>query len=260
MSDEQREPEETGGTRAPEADSRRERRRQIRNRLLARFGGGVLSALGGSLRIRIENGEELQGFRDAGQPVILACWHAWILPLSHVHRNEGVSVLVSRHSDGELIARLVEQKGYLTARGSSTRGGAKGLRELVRAARNGADLALTPDGPKGPPRRVKPGVIVAAQLTGCPIVPIGVGAGRSWRVGSWDRMAIPWPGTRLTVRYGAALQVPRRLRGPDEVRDWTARLDRIMNQLTDDLDVGTPPDPTRPEEPWSPGQLQEEDR
>ncbi|TVP77058.1 MAG: DUF374 domain-containing protein [Gemmatimonadales bacterium] len=240
-----------GESPGPDAVGSRERRRQIRNRIVTGLGGGVLSLLGRTLRVRRENTEAFQQFRDAGQPVIFAFWHSWILPLSHIHRNEGVAVLVSRHSDGELIARLVEQKGYTTARGSSTRGGARGLRELIRAARAGSDLAITPDGPRGPARRVKPGVIVAAQVTGCPIIPLGLGADRVWRVGSWDRMVIPVPGTRLLVRYAPPLQVPRRLDGLEELHHWTARLDHVMNRLSDELDSPRSPDPTRPSGPWS---------
>lgn len=229
---------------------------RLRTKFLVGAGSAFLSLLVRSLRIEQQGLENLEGFRSRGQPIIIVCWHAWILPMAHVHRNEGIVVLVSRHGDGELIAQLVERWGYGTARGSSTRGGVAGLKGLVRAARSGHDLAITPDGPRGPGRRVKPGVIVAGQLTRCPLVPLVVGADAMWRVNSWDRMVVPRPGTRLRVRYGEPLSVPRQLDDGD-LEEYTRILDNRMNELTDSV-AGPDVDPTRPDGPWTPDAVEED--
>jgi lysophospholipid acyltransferase (LPLAT)-like uncharacterized protein len=142
-------------------------------------------------------------------PVIFVFWHGQLLPLVHVHRGEGIVVLVSEHGDGEYITRIIERKGFGTVRGSSTRGGTSGLRALVRAARGGRDLALTPDGPRGPRGDFKPGALLVAQLTGYPVVPLALGASRSWTLGSWDGFLVPKPLATIDIAYLPPRFVPR---------------------------------------------------
>jgi lysophospholipid acyltransferase (LPLAT)-like uncharacterized protein len=219
-------------------------------RLLEAAASLVLTLLGWSWRFRREGTEHFEAFRRRGEPVIFLFWHSRILPLAHLHRDEGAVVLISEHRDGELIARLVERRGFRTARGSSTRGGARGLRDLLRALRGGADLALTPDGPQGPPRRLKPGVLVAAQRSGAPLIPVAVGARRAWRVRSWDRFLVPHPFATIEAVYGAPIFVPRDARG-EALNVLAARVDAEVNRLTDQVDRDNP-DPVRPVEPWTP--------
>jgi lysophospholipid acyltransferase (LPLAT)-like uncharacterized protein len=95
----------------------------------------LLWLLGWSWRFELHGREHFQAFRERGEPVIFLFWHSRILPLAHLHRNEGAVVLISEHRDGELIARLVQRRGFLTVRGSSTRGGARALRGMLRALR-----------------------------------------------------------------------------------------------------------------------------
>jgi lysophospholipid acyltransferase (LPLAT)-like uncharacterized protein len=161
----------------------------------------VVDALFRTTTIEWRGQEHLERFRRAGAPVIFAFWHGSLLPLVHVHRGQGIVVLVSRHGDGEIIARIIERKGFRTVRGSSSRGGMSGLRGLVREARRGHDLAVTPDGPRGPRAVFKEGALVAAQMTGLPIVPIAVSASPAWRLSSWDGFLIPKPGSTVTVEY-----------------------------------------------------------
>ena len=146
--------------------------------------------------------ENLAPFRRLRTPVIFVFWHGSLLPLVHYHRHERIVVLVSEHADGERIARVLARRGFGTVRGSSTRGGARGLRALVRAARAGRDLALTPDGPRGPRGEFKPGALAAARMTGLPIVPLAVSASAAWHLGSWDGFMVPKPFARVRVTYG----------------------------------------------------------
>jgi lysophospholipid acyltransferase (LPLAT)-like uncharacterized protein len=218
--------------------------------LLELLGTGLLWLLGWSWRFELKGREHFQAFRDQGKPVIFLFWHSRILPLAHLHRNEGAVVLISQHRDGELIARLVERRGFRTVRGSSSRGGARGLRGLLRALREGSDLAITPDGPRGPARRLKPGPLLAAQRSGAPLILVGPGARRGWRMKSWDRFLVPWPFARVEVRYSPPIFVDRDL-DPGELEAVAARVDAELNLLTDQVDRANP-DPARPVGPWTP--------
>lgn len=141
--------------------------------VLPRFGAGVIRLLGRTMRIRTEGADRVDVLHRRGQPIILAFWHAQQLMIPLGYRGAGTHVLISRHRDGEVIARIIARFGHGAVRGSSTRGGAGALRELIRLGRSGRDLAVTPDGPKGPRQVAKPGVIQLARATGLPIVPLG---------------------------------------------------------------------------------------
>jgi lysophospholipid acyltransferase (LPLAT)-like uncharacterized protein len=116
-------------------------------------------------------------------------------------------VLVSRSRDGALAARYVRHFGLSVARGSSSRGGGAGLRSLVAALRGGADVAIVPDGPRGPSEQLQPGAVVLAALTGMPVVPVAVGARPSRRLRSWDRFMVPWPFARCVLAFGPPTHV-----------------------------------------------------
>ncbi len=210
-------------------------RTEFRFRTAGRLGAMVLKGLGHTLRVRVERDEPLLQFRRDRQPVIFTFWHDRILPLAYLHRNEGIVVLVSQHGDGEYVARTIEQMGFGTARGSSTRGGARGLRGLVHAAREGHDLAFTPDGPRGPRRRFKAGALVAAQLTGAPLLPLAAGGEGIWRLKSWDRMVVPKPFAEITLKYDRPYFIPRSASGDDLVAH-AIKLEGILNRLTDEVD------------------------
>ena len=125
-----------------------------------------------TMRIRRENFGVLGDLSRSGRPFILAFWHGRMFLMPYSYTGTGVTILISEHRDGEYISRTMERFGFATARGSSTRSGAIGLREILRALQRGRDAAFTPDGPRGPREMVQPGVIAAARLSGAPIVPL----------------------------------------------------------------------------------------
>lgn len=216
----------------------------LKHRAVGRLGAGLVHTLFRTVRATRAGGEHLDEFRRQGRPVILVCWHGQLLPLVYVHRGQGIVLLVSEHGDGEFLTQVAERIGYGTVRGSSTRGGARGLKALVRAAAEGRDLALTPDGPRGPYGVFKPGALVAAQLTGAPVIPVAVGASAAWRLGSWDGFMIPKPFARMDVEYLAPRFVPR-----NADRD---ALDAIASEIGGELNALTArlnPDGWRPPEP-----------
>jgi hypothetical protein len=116
-------------------------------------------------------------------------------------------VLISEHRDGEMVAQAAESLGYGLVRGSTTRGGGRALIGLVRALQSGKRVAITPDGPKGPPRQFAQGALVAAQRSDAFILPVAVSASRAWHLRSWDRFMIPKPFARLTIAYGTPSKV-----------------------------------------------------
>jgi lysophospholipid acyltransferase (LPLAT)-like uncharacterized protein len=170
----------------------------------------VLIALNGLCRRRLLDRPYAERRRRGEDTRCLySLWHGDLWHLAYMFRQQGTAVLVSTHRDGELIARVLARLGFGLVRGSSTRGGARALRDIARAAREEThDLGVTIDGPRGPAREVKDGILYAASRTGLPIVPIGVWIDRAWRARSWDGLRIGKPLARVVVAMGDELRVP----------------------------------------------------
>ena len=174
------------------------------------------------------------------EPVIFAIWHnrlALSMPIhrfldSH-HGRDRLAALVSASRDGGMLARTLEHFGVQPVRGSSSRRGPQALLELTSWAERGYDLAITPDGPRGPCYAVQEGVISLAQITGLPIVPTGVRTGWKFSLGSWDRFQVPLPFSRADVCFGPVLRVPREAN--DEQREQLRQeLERRLKAVTQD--------------------------
>jgi len=203
----------------------------------------MIRALRSTWSLRVHGREGLERFAAENQRYVHVFWHAHILLGIYSYVGPQIVVMISRHRDGELIARTVERFGYLAARGSTTEGGSAAFREMVQAVRAGRDICFTPDGPRGPARRVQPGTIAAARALGIPIVPVVGGADRAWRLKSWDRFLIPKPGARVLLVCGEPLVVAR----GDDIEEGAGRLERTMEALgafadahAADLSVGKP--------------------
>lgn len=199
------------------------------------LGTGLVAGLFLTTRVRRIGADHFERFRREGRPVIFVFWHGQLLPLVHYHRHEDIVVLISEHDDGEYITRVVRRNGFGTVRGSSTRGGTKGLKGLVRAARRGHDLALTPDGPKGPRGSFKPGALAVAQMTGLPVVPLSVGASAGWRFRSWDGFLVPRPFSTITIQYLEPRTVDRDASRTDLER-MAAEIGAALNACEQELD------------------------
>lgn len=179
----------------------------FRMRLSIVAGGGVLRVLASTWRYRVVDGHHLDSLRRDRTPFIFSLWHGQLLPLIWHHRNQRVAILVSEHNDGELIARIAKSIGYRLIRGSTTRGGGRALLALVSELGAGKEVAVTPDGPKGPAGTYAPGALAAAQRSGAPILPVAAHVDRGWRLSSWDRFLIPKPFAKVTVAYGPPTRV-----------------------------------------------------
>jgi hypothetical protein len=176
----------------------------------------AVRALGATLRVTERGVEGLAPLWASGRPLIYAVWHGRILMVpwlnARLRRTRGarrVRVLASRSRDGELVSRFVRRFGLEVVRGSSSRGGAHALRALAAALRAGEDVAVVPDGPRGPDQTLEPGVIVLAAATGAPIVPLGFAARPARRLRTWDRFLVPAPFARCALVFGEPSGVAR---------------------------------------------------
>jgi lysophospholipid acyltransferase (LPLAT)-like uncharacterized protein len=134
--------------------------------------GAVIRSLKATLRIRHVNSDGIAALNARGERYIIAFWHGHILMMIYARFVLPLAAMISQHRDGELIAQTMKRFGTFAARGSTTRGGRAALREMISLAKSGVNLAITPDGPKGPRHVAQMGVVRAAQMTGVPIVPI----------------------------------------------------------------------------------------
>jgi hypothetical protein len=223
----------------------------LRDRLslavVPRIGYAYIRLLHATMRIEFRGRESLEeARRDPGQ-FILAFWHSRFVMMPFSYPGSRITVLSSRHRDSEMLARILLRLGVDLSKGSSTRGGALGLMEILHKVKRGYDVGMTPDGPKGPRRRVKPGVIAAARLAGLPIVPVAFSSAGAIRLKSWDRTLVPRPFSRGVFLYGSPIRVPRDA-GADEEECSRLRLESDLDRLTDALDVelGVGPEEPRP--------------
>lgn len=176
------------------------RRRALEWLAVHLLGGAILPLLLRTWRIRTDLPDEWLACVRRGERIVLAFWHnrqVALIPIAHLLHP--VTVLVSRHGDGEIIARIVRRFGVRTIRGSTTRGGATALRQMIAAART-SNLAITPDGPLGPRYRLQDGVIALAAESRLPIFWVSWSTPRAWRFDSWDRFILPKPFARISVR------------------------------------------------------------
>ena len=175
--------------------------------IATRIGSSLVRALATTWRYRVTGYDYIRALRESRRPFVFVLWHSRILPLLYRHRGENVVMLISRHRDGGYLADLGARWGYRSVRGSTRRGGEVGLLGIVRALEGGAEVAITPDGPRGPAERVQPGAIAAAQHAGVPIVAVGARVGSAWYLGSWDRMCIPKPFTTIDLMYAPPVEI-----------------------------------------------------
>lgn len=188
-------------------DRKTETRLNRTQRIAALLGPFLLRLLYSTWRVREINGAGWRSLHEDGKPFVFALWHGQLLPLVVQHRSQGIKILISEHGDGEIIARIARRLGLDAIRGSTTRGGARALLAMCDALQSGSEVAVTPDGPRGPARSFASGAIVAAHRAGAPIIGIGVFASSAWRLRSWDAFMIPKPFSRVTIAYSDPMYV-----------------------------------------------------
>ncbi len=178
----------------------------------ARRMGGLAYALARlifwTLRVTFENEA---GLDTGGKGAIFVTWHGRSLLPANVFRNKGYWALISLSNDGEMQNVVFQKFGFQTIRGSTGRGGVRGALQMARQVKEGGVLAFTPDGPRGPTHKVQHGVILMAEKSGAPIIPLGISANRRWLMRSWDSYMLPKPFARAYFLVGEPIYVPPNL-------------------------------------------------
>ena len=182
----------------------------VARRAAVRLLSWLLRGLFGTLRPEYVQRQFEQQAQGGRRPILFAFWHGRMLYFLKLYEYLGarVTVLVSQSRDGESVAQLLSCFGFQTARGSTSRGGARGLLAVVNKVRSGMHACFTPDGPRGPRFQVQPGLVMVAKRTGAPILPMTFGAQWKRVLASWDAFLLPLPFSRVVVVYGEPIYVP----------------------------------------------------
>lgn len=202
-------------------------------RLLAVVAAAFLRLLGLTWRVRIQGDDPFTG----PTPAVGVTWHQGLLAAAYCWRDRGFAIPVSASRDGSRIDAVLRHLGFAESpRGSSSRGGTRLLRRLIRVVRAGGHVGFLPDGPRGPARVAKGGPVALARATGAPLVPVGIAARPRKVFGSWDAAFLPLPFARVRCRYGPPLVVPK---GADaeELEAWRRRLESELDRLQAEVET-----------------------
>jgi lysophospholipid acyltransferase (LPLAT)-like uncharacterized protein len=199
--------------------------------LLPIIGAFLILFLGKTWRIKWVGRENILPARKKNQKVIYAFWHGRMLVLSFSHRWQKVHVLISQHRDGEFISRIINLLGFASVRGSTTRGGTKAIFQMANKNLEGYNVAVTPDGPKGPKYIAQPGAIYIAQRSGTPIIPISNSARKRWTLKSWDEFIIPKPFSEVVIILGDPMHVDAQA-SLEEIEEKREELEEKLVALT----------------------------
>jgi len=200
----------------------------------------------GTLDYRVAFGDPLVDpvHSDYRGAKIYVFWHENILLPLYLRGHSNISMLLSRHGDADILDRVARMMGFGVVRGSTFNGGSVVLRELAARAAEG-NLTITPDGPRGPRRRLAPGCVFLASTLGIPLVALGLGYDRPWRFSTWDRFALPRPFTRARGIVSRAIAVPPDL-DRDRLEAHRAGIERLLTHLSDEAEAWATSDARRP--------------
>ncbi|HUV03769.1 MAG TPA: lysophospholipid acyltransferase family protein [Armatimonadota bacterium] len=206
-------------------------RQELEYQLISFLAWAMIHLIGLTCRLRVTGYERVQELVRSGRGFIMAVWHGRTLLPVHYCRGMGIWAITSLSRDGELQTRIVSRFGYRIIRGSTGRGGIKAALAAVKKLQESGILAITPDGPKGPPNKVQEGIVFLAQRARCPIIPIGVGARPRRLMRSWDSYALPMPFARCALAFGEPIDLAESAvgnRSPEDV--IKAALDDVQRQ------------------------------
>lgn len=163
-------------------------------------------------------------------PAIFMVWHRDQIATVLLNKNKQVGVLISKSNDGELIAGPISKLGFIPIRGSSSRGGYKGMIALITHLETNS-IAITPDGPRGPIYEIKDGILMTAFLTNRPIIPVGVDINREWVFKSWDRFRFPKPFSHIRQIFGNKFYVTSKEDIPEVKEKLKAEMERLYEVI-----------------------------
>jgi len=162
-------------------------------------------------RIRVLNPEIEENIYKRGEVPIYASWHQRLFIGTSFLAKRHIAVMISLSKDGDLIAKIVKMLGLYPVRGSSSKNGIEALRNLKRIIKDGVPIGHIVDGPKGPAREIKVGLLLIAKYSGMPILPIIISTEKKWCFNSWDRFIIPKPFSRIVVKFDKEIYIPKKM-------------------------------------------------
>ena len=200
--------------------------RKLKQNLLRLAGNYVitilLNVLCKTLKVTVKNSETLEHLISDDRNFIIAFWHGTMLLPWYLHRNKNIAALTSKSKDGDLLAKLLKSWNYQVIRGSSSSGGDIALGIMIDYAKNNNSIAITPDGPKGPAKKLKAGAVVTAKKSGLPIVLIGIGYKNKRILKNWDSFQIPALFSKANAVYSQPIYIDKNL-------DYNSTSDMISN-------------------------------
>lgn len=208
---------------------------RLKINLISTLGFWVIRTIGATLRWEVVGWQNLESIWGSGNRLILAFWHGRIFTATYYFRNRGIVVMTSRNRDGEYIARVIQRFGYGVARGSSTRGSHGATIETLSALKDGKDVGITMDGPRGPRYVAKPGAAYIARKSGYPVVPFCISVDKKWITDSWDQFQIPKPFSRSVILIGNPVYVDADA-SEEAIKAAELEIQRSLDELRDRSD------------------------
>lgn len=185
--------------------------KELRREVLRFFGNHLLVVFIGvlckTLKINFINTETIKKLDEEKKNYVLAFWHGTMIIPWYIHRSKNFVALISKSKDGDMLANLLKHWDYEVVRGSSSRGGNVALGIMVDYAKNNSSIAITPDGPKGPVHKLKPGAVITAKKSNIPLVLMGIGVEKKKILKSWDKFEIPKLFSKVKVVYSNAIYI-----------------------------------------------------
>jgi len=179
------------------------------------------------------NSIEVENLLKLKQNFVLAFWHGTMLIPWYVHRNKNFSALVSLSKDGSILANTLNKWGYKVERGSSHKGGKEALNTLLENSKMNFSVAITPDGPTGPPRKLKAGAVITAQRSNIPLILCGVAYKKKYVFNSWDKFEVPKFFSKIVLNYSKPIYIDSNLNRED-TSIIINECDVLLNQLQKD--------------------------
>jgi lysophospholipid acyltransferase (LPLAT)-like uncharacterized protein len=213
--------------------------KEIKQNLLRNLGNiflhSVINVLCKSVKIKRSNYSSIEKLLNDNQNFVLAFWHGTMLMPWYIHRNQKFSALISLSKDGGLLANSLTKWGYNVARGSSHKGGKEALETLLENSKNNFSIAITPDGPTGPPRKMKAGAVITAQRSGIPLVLCGIANEKKYVFNSWDKFEVPKFFSKVSIKYSEPIYIDSEL-SREETSKIIEKCNVQLNQLQEDAE------------------------
>ena len=187
--------------------------------------------------INLKNRKNIESLFKKNESFIYAFWHDQLLmcPLTWQSELE-IKVLISKHRDGDIIAKLISNLGFKAIRGSThksgktkNKGGLLSARKMIKSLNNGISIGISPDGPKGPRHKVSDGILSISRLSNSSILPVGIGFKKKWVLNTWDKFIIPKPFNEITIIWGEPLPAFKNDKSTNRIKD---KLESAMHSLT----------------------------